>query len=280
MKIQSIINKTGKPEIYEKGSSFMWTDPYIAQQLLQVHLNPDIDLASRKSTTIEKTVQWILKNENGTSKLDILDLGCGPGLYTERFAKEGHNVRGIDISENSINYASQSAKDKNLTIEYQNKSYLEIDLGEEKYDLIVLIYTDLGALIPKEREVLLRKIFKALRQGGTFIFDVLNDKEYTDKVSPKEWESAEAGFWKGTPYVALTESFLYEQEKVILSQHTIYDDDTIEIYRFWTHFFSQSDILEILQPIGFQSITFRNDILPESDMWNGDNVNFTRCKKL
>jgi len=280
MKIEEITNITQKPKLYEKGSSFMWTDQYISKQLLQVHVNPDIDLASRRKSTIEKTAKWILGNIENDEKLHVLDLGCGPGLYTEIFAKAGHKVTGIDISKNSIDYAIKSAKDKELNINYQNISYLAIDLEEEKYDLVILIYTDLGVLTPTEREKLLGKIFKALKKSGVFIFDVLNDNGFEEKLSPKTWEANEIGFWKETPYLALSESFLYEKEKVILFQHTIIDKiDNIDIYRFWTHFFSQDDISEILKSQNFRNIEFREDILPESDMWNGKNVTFTKCEK-
>lgn len=280
MKIENIAALTEKPSLYEKGTSFMWTDPYISEQLLQVHLNPDIDLASRKKSTIENTVKWILENKKSNEKLNVLDLGCGPGLYTELFAKNGHEVTGIDISKNSIDYAIKSAKDKGLDIDYQNVSYLDVDLGQEKYDLVVLIYTDLGALLPIEREKLLASIFRTLKKGGTFIFDILKDKDLNDKLSPKTWEASNSGFWKETPFLALSASFLYEKEKVILFQHAIVDNSAkIEIYRFWIHFFSQNDITELLKQQNFRNIEFREDILPESDLWNGDNVIFTKCEK-
>lgn len=64
----------------------MWTDAHISKQLLNVHLNPDIDLASRKKASIESTVNWILNSVN-LEKMNILDLGCGPGLYAELMAK-------------------------------------------------------------------------------------------------------------------------------------------------------------------------------------------------
>ena len=280
MKITDIISKTVRPEIYVKGSSFMWTDEHISKQLLNIHLNPEIDLASRKLSTITKTANWILNTQKKKGKLNILDLGCGPGLYSEIFAKKGHNVTAIDISKHSIEYAKKSAIDQKLNITYRNANYLNIDLEEEKFDLVVLIYTDFGVLNPKERDDLLNLIYKVLKKGGTFIFDVLKDNELEKRISPKNWEAVNSGFWSVSPYIALSESFLYESDKVILFQHTIIDsEDKIETYRFWTHFFSQDDILQILKPHEFTNIRFREDILPKDDMWSGDNVIFSLCSK-
>lgn len=280
MKFENIATITEKPRLYEKGSSFMWADPYISKQLLKAQLNPDIDLASRKKTTIEKTAHWVLENWKSNKKLAVLDLGCGPGLYTEIFARAGHQVTGIDISKTAIDYAIESATTKELHVVYQHASYLDADLGQEKYDLIVLIYTDLGALIPAERAKLLVKIFQALRKGGLFIFDVLNDNTFEEKLSPKTWEASKTGFWKDIPHLALSESFLYEKEKVILSQHTIITEgNSVDTYRFWTHFFSRRDISSILENQSFKNIELYDDLLPESDMWNGKNVIFVKCEK-
>ena len=280
MNITDILSKTEKPKIYEKATAFMWTDKHISKQLLNIHLNPDIDLGSRKKSTIEKTANWILNTQKEKGKLAILDLGCGPGLYTELFAEKGHKVTGIDISKNSIEYAKKSAENKKLDITYLNTSYLEVDLESDNYDLVVLIYTDLGVLTPTERESLLEMIFRVLKKGGTFIFDVLKDREIEKKTSPKTWEVSNNGFWKESPYLALSESFFYQEEKVILFQHIIVDtEENIEIYRFWTHFLSQNDVSKMLDTHNFININFREDILPEGDMWNGDNVIFTMTSK-
>lgn len=215
MKVTEIISKTAKPEIYQKGSSFMWTDEHISKQLLNIHLDPDVDLASRKLSTVTNTA-----------------------------------------------------------------NYLDIDLEVDKYDLVVLIYTDLGVLNPEERELLLNLIYRVLRNGGTFIFDVLKDNELEKRISSKTWEAANSGFWSASPYIAFSESFLYETNKVILFQHTIVDsEDNIKSYRFWTHFFSQNDIIQILKPHNFTNINFREDVLPNDDMWSGDNVIFCLCSK-
>jgi len=280
MNITDVVSKTEKPKIYEKGTAFMWTDAHISKQLLNIHLNPDIDLGSRKKSTIKKTANWILDTQKEKGKLDILDLGCGPGLYTEIFALEGHKVTGIDLSKNSIEFAKKSAENKKLDITYINESYLEVDLESDKYDLIVLIFTDLGVLTPTERGSLLEIIFRVLKKGGTFIFDVLKDKEIEKKTSSKTWEVGNNGFWKESQYLALSESILYKDEKVILFQHIILDtEENIEVYRFWTHFFSQNEVSKMLDTHNFIDINFREDILPEGDMWNGDNVIFTMASK-
>lgn len=262
-----------RPVLYERGTAVMWTDPHISLQLLQIHLNPELDLASRKYTTIEGTAQWI-SSKVPKKQMNILDLGCGPGLYSEIFSQQGHMVTGVDFSKNSIDYAKQEADKKGLDITYLNQNYLELDVPEDHFDLVTLIYCDLGPLVPSERDQLLGNIKKALKPGGMLIFDVLNDKNLKSKVNPKSWEIAEQGFWRSSPYLALSESLLYEEDKVILSQHIICEDNKTDVYRFWTHFFSHDDLEKILQPYGFSDISYHEDVLPEGDIWNGSNVTF------
>jgi len=278
MELRTLIDYVKKPALYEKGTAVMWTDPYISEQLLQVHLNPDIDLASRKPATIEKTVEWILSQVKG-AELNVLDLGCGPGLYTEKLARAGHNVTGVDFSTRSIEYAKQSAKSKGLAINYLRQDYLKLDVPPASFDLVTLIYTDLGVLIPEERDKLLENVMTTLKPGGIFIFDVLNDTDLEEKVSPKSWEASRGGFWRKGPYVALSESLLYKNKKIMLSQHIVQDETSTEVYRFWTQFFSDKDLKNILQESGFRNHTFHRDVIPGSDNWSGDNVTFCKTYK-
>jgi ubiquinone/menaquinone biosynthesis C-methylase UbiE len=280
MNILDILSKSSKPQLYEKGTSFMWTDEHISKQLLNIHLNPDINLGSRKLSTIKTTAAWILKLQPQNKKLEILDLGCGPGLYSEIFAQSGHKITGVDISKTSIDYAKNEASLKKLDISYINANYLELDLEENKFDLVTLIYTDLGALLPAERNKLLSFFYRVLKHGGMLIFDVLKDNNIETKTTPKNWEVSNSGFWKESPYLSLSDSILYDDEKVILFQNIILDEkENIEVYRFWTHFFSQSDLEKTLTKYEFKRFNFYDDILPQGDLWNGDNVIFCSAIK-
>lgn len=280
MKITDIIAMSEQPPLYEKGSAFMWTDKHISKQLLNIHLNPDTDMGSRKMSTVIETADRILTLQKSKRKLKILDLGCGPGLYAEIFAQNGHDVTGIDISESSVDYAKKSAKDKGLEITYINADYLKTDEEANKYDLITLIYTDIGVLHPDARSKLLNFIRKTLKKGGMFVFDVLRDNNLPDKVSLPSREASSGGFWKPGPYLALSHSFLYDEQKVILYRHIVIDpEEKIRTYHFWTHFFSQDDVFKMLKAHKFADITFLKNVLPEGDQWNGDNVIFCAATK-
>ncbi|MCP4021269.1 MAG: methyltransferase domain-containing protein [Desulfobacteraceae bacterium] len=277
LKVKDIINLPQKPELYQKGTAMMWTDSYISKQLLDVHLNPDLDLASRKKKTIDSTVEWIL-DKAGKRKLKILDLGCGPGLYSQLLAKKGHQVTGVDFSKHSIKYAAKTAKADNLDIEYRQQNYLELD-DQEKFDLVILIFTDFGVLTPDDRSRLLSNIHRALKPGGTFLFDVLNDKNIDQMMSEKSWEISEKGFWRENPYLALSDSFYYPENKVVLYQHCVIDEDNCDVYRFWTHFFSHEDLSAILSKNRFEHIEFHDNVLPEGDATNHRCVTFCITSK-
>ena len=82
-----------KPTLYEKTDSVMWTDKHISEKLLKIHLNPEIDAASRTQESIDRTIDFLFGFCN-KPQTDILDLGCGPGIYAEKFAEKGHNYIG------------------------------------------------------------------------------------------------------------------------------------------------------------------------------------------
>ena len=156
-------------QLYQRSKSFIWTDEHISKNMLTAHLDLDSDAASRNINTIKKTVEWISSVTKENAK--ILDIGCGPGLYSAALSEKGFNVTGIDISSRSIKYAEQKAIENNLFINYQCKNYID-DIIERKFDVVICIYCDFGALIPDEQTILLRKVSNVLSDDGIFIFDV------------------------------------------------------------------------------------------------------------
>ena len=73
-----------KPPPFTPGEPLFWDDPHISAQMLEAHLNPETDQASRNRGTIEASVAWIVEALGVGVGDAVLDLGCGPGLYAAR----------------------------------------------------------------------------------------------------------------------------------------------------------------------------------------------------
>ncbi|WFN33708.1 class I SAM-dependent methyltransferase [Methanogenium sp. S4BF] len=279
MNVENLRSITKRPILYEKGNAVMWDDEHISKFLLKTHLSQESDLASRKRPAITKTVSWILE-QLGKENADILDLGCGPGLYCEIFAEKGHRVTGVDLSKRSIEYAKEKTAENNSHITYICQNYLDISF-KEKFDLVVMIFCDFDVLLPDERSRLLENVYAALKPGGVFIFDTMNAKTpEIMNIHAKTWEVTDSGFWKNRPYMALSESFHYESENVILSQTVVCSEpDEYQVYRFWTHYYTYSDLLPILEDKGFSGIICHENLLSPEEFQSGDAVTFYTASK-
>jgi len=138
-----------RPDLDEPGEALFWNDPYISQQMLKAHLDPNTDAASRKPETIGRSVAWIVKKLKLERGSRFLDLGCGPGLYAIRLERGGLDVTGIDFSPSSLEYARLQARQENLSINYVLQDYLTLDY-EGVFDSACLIYFDLGVFFENQ----------------------------------------------------------------------------------------------------------------------------------
>lgn len=60
--ISQLIGLQQKPDPFTSGEPLFWDDPHISAHLLEAHLNPDIDAASRNPETIDRSVKWLVEN--------------------------------------------------------------------------------------------------------------------------------------------------------------------------------------------------------------------------
>lgn len=256
-----LINIFKKPNIFENSNSTeLWNNPHISKQMLKLHLDPNIDPASRNKIFMNKSINWLSKKCKINSKSKILDLGCGPGLYTIEFAKKGAKVTGIDVSKNSIDYANKIAKENNLNIEYINANYITIDF-KGKYDLVTLIYNDYCVLNPHDRKILLKKIFLSLEDNGLFIFDVLSKKHF-DNIQEKQScnYSNSGGFWSPEAHFVFENIYKYNNERIILEKNTVIEaNNSFTIYNY-LKCFEINEILQELLENGFHTVEYFSDI--------------------
>lgn len=260
-----------KPELYKTSTQKFWDDPYISKGMLEAHLNPDKEAATRKEQFVVDSVNWIDERVPSENYPKLLDLGCGPGIYAELFNNRGYQVTGFDLSKRSIDYAKVRAKEKKLDIQYVEGNYISDDFGSG-YDLITMIYCDFGVLSNNDRKTLLKKVYESLNAGGCFLFDVFTIEKYRGKKEYKEWSIEEQGFWREKTSLILKSFYRYEAETTFLEQYIIIDDLGIECCNIWEHVFTLDEIERDLKEAGFHDISIYGDVAGKTYEKSGETI--------
>ena len=245
----------------------LWTRPHLARQMLTYHLSQETDLASRRFESIDQVVEWI-DAQLDLSQKNVCDLGCGPGLYTERFASIGAQVTGVDFSRHSLNYAENQGSQ---TVRYLEADYLSDDLPTG-FDVVTLIYTDLCALSPAQREGLLGRMREMLNPGGHIVLDIAGTGSFATKEETTVIEhKLMGGFWSPGDYVGIQRTFVYPTELLSLDRYLIVEpSETWQVYN-WTQHFTLEGIEAELRNAGFHIDEMAGDLSgtplePESDL--------------
>ncbi len=242
-----------RPKCWEKYTAeTLWNDPHISSQMLQFHLDENIDPASRRRSFLDRSAAWIADHFELNSGVRVCDLGCGPGLYTSQFAATGARVVGVDFSERSIRYAREAAARDRLEIEYVNQNYLEFET-DNRFDLITMIYCDYCALSPEQRRKLLALCRRHLAEGGSFLLDVFSMAAYDGREETVTYgKNFMGGFWSPDDYFCFLNTIKYGPEKVILDKYTVIEPShTWEIFN-WLQYFSADSLRREFEESGWR----------------------------
>ncbi|MFZ3077876.1 MAG: class I SAM-dependent methyltransferase [Candidatus Aenigmatarchaeota archaeon] len=116
-------------------------------------------------------------------KSSVLDIGCGSGRDCIFFAKKGFDVAGVDISEEAIKKAKQTAGKEGLKIRFELMSAEKLSYGDESFDGVysnsALHFTDLK----RSSE----EIFRVLKKNGVCLLSIVLTTTYphTNEVIKK-----------------------------------------------------------------------------------------------
>lgn len=234
----------------------LWTRPYLARQMLKYHLSQDTELASRSGEVITQVVSWIDAQLQLKGKR-LCDLGCGPGLYSQRFAALGAEVTGVDFSKHSLNYAKAQSEHP---VCYTKADYLS-DKLPAGFDVVTLIYYDLCALSPEQRATLLERAWNMLTPGGQLVLDVIGKGALEGKKNSINIEyQLMGGFWSEGDYVGIHRTHIYSNEHLSLDHYLIVEPaESWQIYN-WLQYFTPQSIEGELQKAGFEVETIVGDL--------------------
>lgn len=108
----------------------------------------------------------------------LLDLGCGTGQMSSRFAQIGYQVTGLDNSDDMLAYAASNTS---------HVSYIQQDIrymdGLAGFNIVVSL-CDVINYITTEEELLavFENVFESLSDKGLFIFDVHSLRHFEEDL--------------------------------------------------------------------------------------------------
>ena len=207
MDIMEIISREDPPVPWAEGEKIPWSDPKFSRRMLKEHLTQAHDAASRRFHIIDQHVAWIHKHLLHQSPGKILDLGCGPGLYTSRLAKLGHQCVGIDYSPASIDYAREFAIENQLDCEYVEEDLRKADFGKV-YDLVMMIFGEFNVFHRVDAKKILEKAGQSLAAYGKILLEVQTLNAIKERGErEKKWFTELSGLFSDRPYLCLEETY-------------------------------------------------------------------------
>ncbi len=129
--------------------------------------------------------QWVQFVKDMLEKYEVraaslLDLACGTGELSVRFAKEGFHVTGVDLSEDMLAVAQAKAEEKSVRIPFFQQDMANLE-GQGLFDVIGIFCDSLNYLKTEEEVIAtFANVVEHLQQDGIFIFDVHSIYKVTD----------------------------------------------------------------------------------------------------
>ncbi|MFZ5823496.1 MAG: class I SAM-dependent methyltransferase [Bacillota bacterium] len=256
-----LVHRSRRPEPWSEGENIPWNDPDFSRRMLAEHLSQEHDLASRRSGIIESQVDWIHEAMLGARPGHVVDLGCGPGLYTAQLARLGHTCTGIDWSPASIDYARVVAHQEGLSPTYLLEDLRNAPLPPNQ-DLIMLLYGEFNVFKPADVAQILSQAYQALKPGGRLLLEAHTVNGIKADSEERGWWALPNGLFSDRPHLGLEESFWDETAQVKTVRYYIIDAETAETTRYAASYqaYSHEAYAAALTAAGFTEVAFRESL--------------------
>lgn len=117
----------------------------------------------------------------------VLDLCCGPGRHALELAARGYAVTGVDISEQYLAAARESAEAQGLAAEFLHGDARAWSRAGA-FDLAINLFTSFGYFDTREEdERLLARAFESLKAGGTLVMEFIGKENAARDFIEGEW---------------------------------------------------------------------------------------------
>jgi SAM-dependent methyltransferase len=244
------------PEPWEEGENIPWDDPDFSARMLGEHLSQAHDAASRRWPKVDQHVQWLHQELLTGTRTRVLDLCCGPGLYTWRLAARGHECVGIDFSPAAIAHAQQEARAADLPCRYVHADVRQVGFGTG-FGLVAMVYGQFNVFRRTDATVLLDKARAALATGGLLLLEV-HTLALVERMGrePPGWYSSPGGLFSPRPHLVLEEHFWNEARRAATTRFHVVDgsDGSVARHALTTQGYAETEYAALLGASGFAAV--------------------------
>lgn len=115
---------------------------------------------------------YIKKYQPEDKKLEILELACGTGQIAVQLAKAGHEVTGVDLSEDMLVLAQERMQKENVNFDLLQGDMR--DMGEIGQFDVCTCFSDSLCYLPEQEDLqaVFDGVYANLKEDGLFLFDV------------------------------------------------------------------------------------------------------------
>jgi SAM-dependent methyltransferase len=264
--LEALVGRLQPPVPWQDGDNLPWDKSGFSKRMLEEHLSQEHDLASRREVIIDAQVVALgdLLPEERSAR--ILDLGCGPGLYLHRFAREGHRCHGIDFAPASIAHARAVASAENLDCTFDETDLRSADFGEG-YDLVLLVYGQINVFSRHEARGILERAYGALKPGGRLVLEPQEPEAVRGSGSREsDWSTAKHGLFSPRSHLLLHERFWDDSTRTATDRWTVIDaeTETSETYAMSTCAYDRHELGSLLESIGFLDVEIRSSFTADA----------------
>ena len=112
---------------------------------------------------------------------DGVDVGCGNGYFTRALYKAGYSVKGMDISLQMLSKAVELARENGVAAEFLTGDITKLNLSG-KVGFITAVNDCLNYVPPQKLLSSFRGVYRNLRKGGVFFFDISSENKLKNIV--------------------------------------------------------------------------------------------------
>ena len=141
---------------------------------------------NRNEQEAQAFIDKLVKVTELTSDQKTLDLCCGKGRHSKYLNQKGFYVKGVDLSEKSIEFAKKFENDS-LTFEIHD---MRDEMKGCQFDVVLNLFTSFGYFEDhKDNQKVIKSVFSYLNEGGIFVIDFLNIHKVLSKLPLQETKS-------------------------------------------------------------------------------------------